>query len=203
MSYFETLPGRGLHGFSEGMGTVFPTRQEDAGMRALQQNLQRMGALKPPGTPTGRWDIYTAAALASAKKTLGLTFVGPGFKTASGGGNVDVNDALIAALQAPPPPALPTLPTGPDPSATPSTVPAAFDPTTLTIAPSLPPSVATATPADTMLPASSNTKMYVAIGAAVVVVGGIAAYALWPKKKTTPNRRRRVRRNRRRRTTRR
>jgi hypothetical protein len=188
MSYFETLPGMGRPSYSDGMGAVFPTREESPGMLALQQGLQRMNLL-PAGAATGRWTIATAAALAKANKNLGRTAAPrTGFTTTNRGANVDVPDDLVAAILNTPsaPPA--ALPPGPDPAATPPPGMMLAEPATTTTS-LLPPAIQE----------PSRTKLYVAAGLAVVAIGGVAAYALWPKKKSTPNRRR-VRRNRRRRS---
>jgi hypothetical protein len=200
MSYFETLPGRGRPGYSEGMGASFQgaadkSRTPNEGLRALQQALQRMGIPAAPAAPLvadGLWNFHTGAALATAR--LQLRHKPMAFTTTNGGRLVTVPDDFIAAIQAaavgPSAPSSPALGPGPDPSSTPSSTPA------------LPAGLTTeATPVPPAVEPPSRTKLYLAIGGAVVVVGGIATYALWPKKKSTPNRR--TRRNRRRRTSRR
>lgn len=203
MSYYGTA-GPGLPGFTEGMGASFPgagdrARTPNEGLRSIQQALQRMGIPAAPAAPLvadGLWGIYTAAALGLARRSLGRT--APPFSTTNAGRLITIPDDFIAAIQAAATAAVPTaltvpLPPGPDPSATPP--PPAPLPGMLPTPEAMPLPPVVAPP--------SRTRLYLMIGGAVVVLGGVATYALWPAKKSTPNRRRHVRRNRRRRTSRR
>jgi len=200
MSYYGTV-GRGLPGFTEGMGASFPIGSPSVvpaneGLRVIQQNLQRMGVM-PAGTgPTGadgRFGFHTAHALTQAGTRLGRTTPASRFTLARGGRSVDIPDDFIAAIQAAATAPDPAHPAGPDPSTTPP----------LPALPSGLPATTEATPLPPVVEPPSRTRLYLMIGGAVVVLGGVATYALWPAKKSTPNRRRHVRRNRRRRTSRR
>lgn len=198
MSYYETIPGAGKHGFTEGMGAAFPgagdkSRVPNEGLRALQQNLLRMDLSVPKLTANGLWDLWTASALTKARTKLGRT-ASP-FTPTNAGRNVTIPDDFIAAIEAAANPApapsslylsLPTPPISasassalvPDPS---TTLPDAL------VSPPLPPVVQETAP-------SSNTRLYLIGGSIAVVAVGAAAYMLWPRKKVTPNRFRRTRR---------
>lgn len=195
MSYYETVPGIGKRGFTEGMGAAFSgagdrSRVPSEGLRSIQQNLQRMGLLQP-GTGArgadGLWGLYTAAALGQARTRLGRT--APAFSTTNAGRTVNIPDDFIAAIQAAAnaatvaataPVTEASLPPGPDPSA--------VSPSTLTTSAPLPPVVEETS--------SPNMRLYLIGGSIAVVALGAAAYMLWPRK-TTPNRRRRRRHGRR------
>lgn len=205
MSYYETIPGAGKHGFTEGMGAAFPSavggknRATDEGLRALQQNLLRMN-LEPRLTANGLWDLWTISALTKANTKLGRT-TAP-WKPTNASRNVTVPDDLIAAIQAaadaaaaPSGSTLDLMSGSTPPSSPPISSPATFapDPSTTTpdalATPLLPPVVQETTP-------SSNTRLYLIGGSIAVVAVGAAAFMLWPRKKVTPNRRRSVKRKR-------
>jgi len=199
MSYYETIPGAGKHGFTEGMGAAFPgpgdkARTPNEELRAIQQNLQRMGLLEP-GTGArgadGLIGLYTLSALTKAKERLGRT-AAP-FKPTNASKVYTIPDDFVVAIQAAadaassPGTALLNTTNAPT-SVSPTAVP---DPSTTLpdalVSPPLPPVVQETTP-------SSNTRLYLIGGSIAVVAVGAAAYMLWPRKKVTPNRFRRARR---------
>jgi hypothetical protein len=209
MSYYESVDGLGRHGFSEGMGATFTTGTASEGMRAIQQGLQRMGLLAAGTGPTGAdglWGLRTAIALGTARTRLGRTDAP--FRTMTRG-RVDIPDDFIAAIQAAGTPAPTVMMIAPGTPA----------PTVATIAagPPLPvpdpsttlPVAITTTPVPPLVEETrppSRTRMYLMIGGGVLVLGGLAAFALWPKKATpaaVAANRRRSRRNKRRRYSRR
>lgn len=190
MSYYQSVSGLGKLGYAEGLGASFPTRETSESLRAVQQNLQRMGLLQP-GTGArgadGRWGLYTAAALSQANARLGRPRTPAPYVTARGGASVEIRDDLIAAIQAAANAATatvttPTLDTPPVPGP---------DPTTSTT------TTATTTPLPPVVEETSNMRLYVVGGTVAVVALGAAAYFLWPSKKTVAANRRRARRRRR------
>ena len=198
MSYYESVDGLGKHGFAEGMGIAFTTSTTpNEELRSIQQDLQRMGILAPGAGARGAdglWGLHTITALGTARTRLGRT-AAP-FTTMTRG-RVNIPDDFIAAIHAavPPVPTIAVIAAGP-----PLPVPdlSTTVPGTLTTTP-VPPLVE-----ETRAP--SHTRMYLMIGGGVLVLGGLAAFALWPKKAApaaVAANRRRMRRNKRRRYTRR
>lgn len=182
MSYYETVGGIGLRGFSEGMGaafTVSTTPNEE--LRSIQQGLQHMGLLAPGTGSTGadgRWGTHTASALTQAKTRLHRTAAA--FSVTNAGRNITIPDDFIAAIHAAAAEEVRApLPsdTGPDTSATlPSSLPSTV----------VPPAVEETTE-------PSRMRLYV-IGGSVLAIAAVAAAYMT---RMRPNGRRRVRRNRR------
>jgi hypothetical protein len=184
MSYYETVGGIGLRGFSEGMGaafTVSTTPNEE--LRAIQQDLQHLNLLAPGTGPTGadgRWGLHTASALTQAKTRLHRT--GVAFAVTNAGRNITIPDDFIAAIHAA------AVPIAAAPPVAPSSGPDA----TTTSPSSLPSTVVPPAIEETTEP--SRMRLYVIGGSVVAITALAAAYMM----KMKPNRRRRVRRNRRR-----
>jgi hypothetical protein len=196
MSYYESISGLGKLGYSEGMGATFSRDETSEGLRAIQQNLQRMGLLSPGSGATGadgRWGLHTATALVQAMNRLGWRPTegrAVAYTMPAGTRTVSIPDDLIAAIQAAANAISSPLLTLPGPAASasaPAPAPAPAPEPAATLAPAPLPPVVEETP---------NTRLYIIGGAVVVAVVGAAAWLLWPKKTVTANRRRRARRRR-------
>jgi len=227
MSYHESVSGLGRLGYAEGMGATFSRNETSEGLRAIQQNLQRMGLLGPGSGATGadgRWGLHTAAALTQAMDRLRWRPTGgravaytmpPGTRT------VSIPDGLIAAIQAaanatPSPSPTLSLP-GPSPSLTlslpgpaasapaPAPAPASAPAPAPASAPASAPAPAPApAPAATLAPAplppvveGTSSTRLYIIGGAVAVAVVGAAAWLLWPKKTVTANRRRRARHRR------
>lgn len=180
-----------------GLSGIYPIRQPDAGMRDLQQQLQRLGYLQQGGGiygADGKFGPRTANALRSAAAYVGWTGAAysPSDAAEKRSGTVTVPDDLLQRLRsASPNPNAPFASGDPVPA---PDAPAEPDEERRVIGPHLDPKPAAA--------GRSDDKWIIAAvaGAAILGVGGIIAYRMRTQRRpVAANRRRHSSRRRRRR----